>query len=198
MRVAPEYDLGVCRPDIALLNKDDIVVAVVEIVVMHPPTAEALRFYKEHNILCMQINASDFADCDNVETKLTHPTSVNNCKAPLCAMCCSPMYDAYLLKFDIYLPKINTSCYRCRDATIGMLVDAKDNIIGFYDELTNSAQRIIVGKAPFRFHKCPDEYKACNDGIKRFYGEGKLPLGMNPEKIRVGSMCLQCKMIFDE
>lgn len=198
VRVVSEYDLGVCRPDIALLNKDDEVVAVVEIIVMHAPTIDALKYYKEHNILCLQINIYDFEDCDNIEVKLTHPTIANNCDAPFCKSCYKPLYYAYLFKLDLFLPKINTSCYRCGNATIGMLVDAKDKIIGFYDELTDEAKRLIINKAPFRFHQCTDEHKACNAGIKRFYEEGELPFLTRADKIELGYMCLQCKQIFEE
>ena len=200
VRIVAEYDLGVCRPDIALLNKDNEVVAVVEIIVMHTPSIDTLKYYREHNILCLQIKLSTFEDCDNIEVKLTHPTSVNNynCNAPLCETCCKPLHNAYLLKFDLFLPKINTSCYRCSNATIGMLVDAKDNIIRFYDELPDDAKRIIINKAPFRFHQCTNEHKACNAGIKRFYEEGKLPLRTSPNKIELGYMCLHCNKIYEE
>ena len=89
-----------CESIEILAYKDNEVVAVVEIIVMHTPSIDTLKYYREHNILCLQIKLSTFEDCDNIEVKLTHPTSVNNynCNAPLCETCCKPLHNAYLLK----------------------------------------------------------------------------------------------------
>ena len=49
-----EYDLGVCRPDIALLDSNGNVIKVIEIIVRHKPTENTSKYYIENNIKCMK------------------------------------------------------------------------------------------------------------------------------------------------
>ena len=84
---ATEYDLGICKPDIALFNSDGIVVAVVEIVVTHKPEPKVLNYYKEQNIICVQIKANSFDDCEKIGIKLANPSEVSFCPYPICKQC---------------------------------------------------------------------------------------------------------------
>lgn len=86
-KVVIEYDLGVCKPDIALLDKNGKVRIVVEIVVTHKPEPEVLKYYEEKNIVCLQINVDDFSDCDNIEKKLSRPSEMSTCPNPICQEC---------------------------------------------------------------------------------------------------------------
>lgn len=86
-KVVLEYDLGVCKPDIALLDENGKVRIVVEIVVTHKPEPEVLKYYEEKNIVCLQINVDDFSDCDNIEEKLSHQSKVIKCPLPKCPKC---------------------------------------------------------------------------------------------------------------
>ena len=86
-KVVLEYDLGVCKPDIALLDGNDKVIIVIEIVVTHKPEDKVLKYYEENNIACLQINVNDFSDCDNIEEKLSHPSKIIKCPLPKCPKC---------------------------------------------------------------------------------------------------------------
>lgn len=71
-----EYDLGECRPDIALINTNNKVSYVIEIVFTHKPEERVLQFYNEQKIICILIKINGYKDCDNIENKLLHPTNV--------------------------------------------------------------------------------------------------------------------------
>ena len=85
--VKTEYDMGICRPDIALLDKDGKVVIVVEVVVTHKPEPEVLDYYEKKKIACLQLVVKDFSECDNVAQKLSHPNEVSVCPTPICGRC---------------------------------------------------------------------------------------------------------------
>ena len=78
-----EYSLGIFRPDIALLDQNNNTILVIEIIVNHPPEVETLQYYNKNNIGCLQINVTDFDDCQKIETKLSNPDKVNLCLTPL-------------------------------------------------------------------------------------------------------------------
>ena len=108
--VCLEYNLKNCQPDIALLDTEDKVVIVIEVVVTHKPTPEAMAFYKDHNIGCLQINVSDFEDCEHVEEKLAHPDIVNLCPTPNCEKC---GYKKHKVKMIVG----EDLCWRCGKIT---------------------------------------------------------------------------------
>lgn len=87
MKIEKEYDMQFCRPDIALLDKDNKVVIVIEIVVTHDPPTENIQFYSKKKIACLQIKVETFDDCENIEYKLVHPDRVNLCPNPICEKC---------------------------------------------------------------------------------------------------------------
>lgn len=86
-KVAVEYDLGECKPDIALLDNNGKIIIVIEVVVSHKPEPSALQYYEENKIACLQINVEDFSDCDMIENKLSNPVDVNLCPNPICEKC---------------------------------------------------------------------------------------------------------------
>lgn len=102
--VATEYDLGVCKPDIALLDSNGKVIIVVEIVVMHKPEDVAIQYYKDNKIACLQINVDDFSDCDKIQEKLSHPDSVyiTLCPNPICKKCGRRMNSATMETMNIH------------------------------------------------------------------------------------------------
>ena len=104
--VCLEYDLGVCRPDVALLDADGKVVIVIEVVVTHKPEPEVMAYYNDNKIGCLQISVSDFDDCENVERKLMRPDFVNLCPTPICKKCGKKMQKAKMvIGYD--------TCWRC-------------------------------------------------------------------------------------
>ena len=118
--VCLEYDLKDCQPDIALLDTEDKVVIVIEVVVTHKPTPEAMAFYKDHNIGCLQINVSDFEDCEHVEEKLAHPDIVNLCPTPECQKCGKKMHKAKMII-------VNTNCGKCLNNMKAAMIMVKGN-----------------------------------------------------------------------
>ena len=105
-----EYDLGICQPDIALLDKNGKVVIVIEVVVTHKPEEKVLQYYTKNKIGCLQIYVSDFEDCENVEKKLMHPNSVNLCPTPNCEFCGHKMHKMKMIIGD-------DNCWNCGKMT---------------------------------------------------------------------------------
>jgi len=92
--VKEEYTLGECRPDIALLDKEENVLAVIEIVVTHEPEEGALQYYKEKKIILIRIDLTSEEDLQinltseegliKVEEKVKNPDIVDLCMSPKC------------------------------------------------------------------------------------------------------------------
>ena len=58
-----EYDMTVCKPDIALLNSSDKPVVAMEIVVTHSPEDSSKQFYDNNNIILVHVILIDFFYC---------------------------------------------------------------------------------------------------------------------------------------
>jgi hypothetical protein len=82
-----EYNLTVCQPDIALIDIDNKVFAVIEVVVTHKPEESVLKYYAENNIILVQINLTSDEDIDNLESKIAQPDLVSICYNPKCKTC---------------------------------------------------------------------------------------------------------------
>lgn len=116
-----EYDLGICRPDIALLDKSGEVIIVIEIVVTHKPTPETKQYYKDNNIACLLINVTDFDDCENIGHKLSNPNEVYiyKCPNPKCEKCGHRMNRVKMVT-------VTTNCWECgHSMKVAMLVYEK-------------------------------------------------------------------------
>lgn len=82
--IREEYNLKVCQPDIALLNTEENVIAVIEIVVTHKPEEKVLQYYEDNEIILIQINLSSNEDLKNIERKISTPDVVDYCLSPKC------------------------------------------------------------------------------------------------------------------
>jgi len=82
--IKAEYYLGECRPDIALLDKEDNVLAVIEIVNTHPPEERVLQYYENKKITLIQINLTSDEDTIRVEEKTKNPHIVDLCISSTC------------------------------------------------------------------------------------------------------------------
>lgn len=82
--VREEYNLGFCQPDIALLDAEGKVIIVIEIVVTHFPEERVTQYYRENNIILLQINLTSDEDLLLVREKLTSPAIVEYCLKPVC------------------------------------------------------------------------------------------------------------------
>ena len=83
--IEEEYDLKVCRPDIALLNNEGKIIGVIEIVVTHEPEDNAIQYYRENGITLIQINLTSNEDLLKVEERISNPDVVNYCINPKCS-----------------------------------------------------------------------------------------------------------------
>ena len=119
VQVYSEYDMGVCKPDIALLDKDGKVIIVIEVVVTHKPEEPVVRFYDENKIACLQINVTDFLDCDKVNEKLGHPDHVNICPNPICNVCKH-------VKQKVKMVIVTTECWRCGEKMKAAIIEAEN------------------------------------------------------------------------
>lgn len=79
-----EHVLEKCRADIALIDKADQVVAVIEIVVSHKPEESVVQFYKEKKITLIQINLTSDEDLNKIEEKAKAPDLVDLCLSHKC------------------------------------------------------------------------------------------------------------------
>ncbi|RYY44753.1 MAG: hypothetical protein EOO06_17585 [Chitinophagaceae bacterium] len=85
--VKVEHNLTVCQPDIALLDQEANVFAVIEVVVTHKPDGKVLNYYKENNIILVQLNLASDEDILDLENKIARPDSVALCFKPCCKTC---------------------------------------------------------------------------------------------------------------
>ncbi|MBP5229373.1 MAG: hypothetical protein J6Z32_04430 [Bacteroidales bacterium] len=81
--VKMEYDMEICRPDIALFDGNGRPIIAIEIVNTHAPEDYAISFYKEHGIVLVQYNVVQ-DDIHNIENKLRRPDSVSLCHNERC------------------------------------------------------------------------------------------------------------------
>lgn len=83
--IKEEHHLKVCKPDIALLDAEENVIAVIEIVVTHKPDEKVIQYYQENKIILIQINLSSDEDLKIIERKITNPDIVDYCLNPNCS-----------------------------------------------------------------------------------------------------------------
>ena len=119
IKVITEYNLGICQPDIALLDSNDNVIIVIEVVVSHSPEPAVLEYYNNNKIACLQIKVEDYSDCNIIEEKLSHPDNVNLCPQPICKICGGIMYQSKLAIYE-------KECWKCkRNMKLAMIISSK-------------------------------------------------------------------------
>jgi hypothetical protein len=101
-----EHDLGACQPDIALLDNDNKVIAVVEVVVTHKPEKQVIDFYQRNNIILIQLNLTSDNDLNEIENKISNPDFVSFCFNPKCRVC-----ERFLQKKKMTI--IDGPCWKC-------------------------------------------------------------------------------------
>lgn len=82
-----EHNLTICQPDIALLDENKDVFAVIEIVVTHKPEEHVLKHYTDNNIILIQIDLTSDKDIDEMDRKISYPDKVMVCFSPKCNDC---------------------------------------------------------------------------------------------------------------
>jgi hypothetical protein len=104
--IKEEYTLEKCRPDIALLDDEKNVNAVVEVVVTHSPEESVLHYYSDNNIVLIQINLSSEEDLKRIEEKIKNPDIVDFCLSPSCS-------NTNKYKIDRRIHRRIEQCGRC-------------------------------------------------------------------------------------
>jgi len=82
--ISLEHNMGLCRPDIALLDADGNVFGVIEVVVTHKPEQRVLAHYHSQGIICIQLTLTSDEDIYKIEEIISHPSRVFTCFNPKC------------------------------------------------------------------------------------------------------------------
>lgn len=110
-----ELDLGVCRPDIALLDANGKVIIAVEIVNTHYPEDGVLKYYRDNGIVLVQYNVTE-DDLLNIEERLQHPDHVSLCLDSNCISFSSNMLTRRIRNLDV-------KCIQCHRFHKGYIVE---------------------------------------------------------------------------
>lgn len=155
--IKEEYVLGECRPDIALLDKEENVLGVIEIVVTHEPEESVLQYYKANKIALIQIGLISEEDLNKVEEKATNPDIVDLCLSPRCQN-----RDNY--KINRKVVYFRDKCGRCFSEILRFKIEV-DSAVGkqysrdFTEEeismVKSKLDNIIVGEDPTTKEKYP-------------------------------------------
>lgn len=116
-----EHVFEKCRADIALLDKAEQVVAVIEIVVSHKPEESVIQYYAEKKIALIQINLTSDEDLNKVEEKAKTPDLVDLCLSFKC-----PNRDKYKTAREIVA--FRRQCGSC----FGLIEDLFINTHGIF------------------------------------------------------------------
>ncbi|MBR6465567.1 MAG: hypothetical protein IKS82_03940 [Bacteroidales bacterium] len=103
--VKVELDLGICRPDIALLDTKGKVVFAIEIVNTHYPEEAVLKHYRDNGIVLIQYNVTE-DDLLDVEGKMHNPDNVSLCLDSKCKEFKSTLLHRTVIQSNI-------ECIRC-------------------------------------------------------------------------------------
>ena len=170
--VITKCDLGVCKPDIALLDSDGNVIIVIEVVVTHKPEPESLEYYEKNKIACLQIFVNDYSDCEHIEEKLSLPDEVNLCPNPVCDKCGHVKNKAKM----VIVP---ASCWRCgHEMKVAMIVANNERGImsaSSFNEKEISIAKSLGANIVKRYSKTVDDSymanvcKHCNAFVGDFY-----------------------------
>jgi hypothetical protein len=126
--VKNEFDMKICRPDIALFDEKGNVFAVIEIIVTHKPEDNVINYYKDNNIILIQIELDSEDDLENIDEKIKIPSLVDCCLNPKCKIC-----GNYQAKEELIV--CNASCYRCGNPMKVCYISINN---GYYDFKTPS------------------------------------------------------------
>lgn len=107
VEVRLEYNLGNCRPDIALLDRNGYVIAVIEVVVTHRPEEKTLDYYRQNQIFVITYLLKSDREIDRLDLVTLAPDSINLCINPKCLKCGEHMWRRHLLIID-------AKCWNCR------------------------------------------------------------------------------------
>lgn len=124
IQVKTEYDLGTCRPDIALLDQQGKAIAVIEIIVTHAPEQKTLDYYKDNRIAVVSYSLKSDEDINRLDSSSLEPDSVDLCTNPKCSKCGRHMAKNRLLVID-------GECWKCSAPMKVAAIDKNEAYLGW-------------------------------------------------------------------
>jgi hypothetical protein len=201
--VKDEFDMKICRPDIALFNGKGDVFAVIEIVVTHKPEDNAIKHYKKNKIILIQIELDSENDLERIDEKLEKPSIVDFCYNPRCQIC-----GTYKAKKELII--LNNTCYKCGKPMKICYISINNGNNGFIYPSGFDENEINFAKAQgvtleMRFSKTANEKYLANicPNCRAFIGDWFLfddyilenMYEKNIPKYNMGYYCEECKKI---
>ena len=83
--IKDEYDMKICRPDLALIDDKGKVCYAIEIVVTHHPEDTAIKYYKQNEILLIKIFVKSEVDLEMIEHNVVIASDFDYCFNPNCS-----------------------------------------------------------------------------------------------------------------
>jgi hypothetical protein len=120
--IREEFSLGLCRPDIALLDGHERVIIAIEIVVTHKPEETTQLYYRENGIVLVQINLESEDDLTRVGEIARNPSIVVFCTNHACS-------DRDRHRWTRRVVAQNSHCGRCGSLTENYSVEI-DSVFG--------------------------------------------------------------------
>lgn len=108
--VSLEHSLGICRPDIALIDEKESIFAVIEVVVTHPPSDEVKDYYRKSGITLVELRLDSDEILNDVGRKLTEADYVQLCPERKRCSECGHFKDPVVMRV------IEAKCYSCNVA----------------------------------------------------------------------------------
>jgi hypothetical protein len=106
IRVAEEYSLGPCRPDIVLTTEMDSPVWALEVVVTHAPEDRTLDHYRANRIALARFDLKSDTDLVKATAPVLEPDHVDQCANPRCPKC-------QRFQRNVVLSVIQGDCWKC-------------------------------------------------------------------------------------
>lgn len=129
VQIKTEYDLGTCRPDIALLGQNNEPVAVIEVIVTHAPEQQALDFYEQNKIAVVPFTLKSDEDIDLLNRSILETDKLDLCTNPKCSTCGNRMARKSFLIVD-------GECWKCSASMkVGCLLDKNSYIQGYVETI---------------------------------------------------------------
>ena len=194
VQVETEYDLGNCKPDIALLGQNNRPVAVIEIIVTHAPEQQALDFYKNKKIAVVPFTLESDKDIHRLQDPILESDSLNLCKNSKCPKC-----GNYMTKRRLLI--VNAKCGNCKAPIKLAALEAEYIGIG---ELSQSEFEFATKKGCYLRPRCirgtnhryfVNSCRSCNDSIDTIADimyEVSCYRNNNPQEFDTGFTCSQC------
>ena len=190
-----EMSLENCRPDITLCDGTGAPVALVEIVVSHPPEDNVRSYAATNNLPIVEFHLSSLEDLERLkDSNPLNPSKVDLCTRPKCRKCGKPL-------FQISFYVVTGPCWKChRDMKVALFsfghgIEGPDDVP---DEALNIArQHGVVLQVNFsktmqeRYvsNTCP----RCRAFVGNFYLHDYFEFIDHDKKINAGLACLNCK-----